>query len=281
VPPGETVRATVTPAEGWRAVLRILPACGATSCLAWSTPMFGGTTASWTNTGTTSTDVILAAGAWDTSFTGYFRLDVSIGPPPYAESTVAASCDDVSAGTAVTGVLGDDAVSPTLALPFAAPFFGASMTHFAVTTNGVLHLWPSASTPRPFAAYSNMAIPTAGEPNSMVAALWDDLAAPPGSAVRTQVLGTGADRRVVFEWSGFEFLSDAASELTFQVKLFESGVVEVHYCGLTPGSDASRATGGSATVGLENALGTDGTQHSFNMPGSIGTTDALRFTPAP
>jgi hypothetical protein len=282
VPPGETIGAAMTPAEGWRAVLRILPACGATSCLAWSPLMFGGATASWTNTGTTSTDVILAASASNTTSTGYFRLDVAIGPPPYAESSVAASCDDVSAGTAVSGVLGDNSYSPTLALPFTAPFFRASMTHFQVTTNGVLHLWPSASAPQPFGAASgNTPLPTANQPNSMVAALWDDLFAPTGSAVRTQELGTGADRRVVFEWSGFQFDRVVDSMLTFQVKLFESGVVEIHYCDLTPGTDPSRATGGSATVGLENALGTHGTQHSHNMPGSIGTTDALRFTPVP
>jgi hypothetical protein len=212
-------------------------------------------------------------------FTGYFRLDVAIGPPPYTESTVPASCDDVSAGTAVAGVIGDDATSARLALPFSVPFFGDSMTQFSVSTNGLVQLYASAGG-RPSAAFSNAPIPTTFEPNGMIAALWDDLEGPPGSAVWTHVLGTAPSRRFVVEWSGFRFLGDGGSTLTFQAKVVESGVVELHYCGLT-GSDAGRASGGSATIGLEDALGVDGTQHSFDMPGVIGTTNAIRFTPAP
>jgi hypothetical protein len=278
VPAGETVRASVTPLEGWRPVVRILSSCAATTCLA-SAVSGPDTAASWTNTGASAVDVIIAAGAHDTMFTGYFRLDVAIGPPPYTESTVPASCDDVSAGTAVAGVIGDDATSARLALPFSVPFFGDSMTQFSVSTNGLVQLYASAGG-RPSAAFSNAPIPTTFEPNGMIAALWDDLEGPPGSAVWTHVLGTAPSRRFVVEWSGFRFLGDGGSTLTFQAKVFESGVVELHYCGLT-GSDAGRASGGSATIGLEDALGVDGTQHSFDMPGVIGTTNAIRFTPAP
>ena len=62
-----------------------------------------------------------------------------------------------------------------------------------------------------------------------------------------------------------------------QVQIYEAtNVVELHYCALT---GATQATGSSATVGIESLTGSDGTQHSFNTPGSVATNQALRFTP--
>lgn len=279
VPPGETLRAAVTPLEGWRPAVRLLPSCGASSCLASGVGVGGPTAAaSWTNDGASDADVIIAAGAHDSRFTGYFRLDVSIGPAAYTESSIPSSCDDVSAGTVVAGVVGDDAASATMTLPFTVPFFGGSMSSFAVTTNGIVQLF-SDPRGRASTAFSNEPIPSPAEPNGMVAALWDDLIGPSTSAVRTHVLGAAPDRRLVVEWSGYDFISRGSS-LTFQAKLFESGVVELHYCAVTS-TDAARASGGSATVGLEDPLGADGAQHSFDTVGSVSTTDAIRFTPAP
>lgn len=77
-------------------------------------------------------------------------------------------------------------------------------------------------------------------------------------------------------------MSNPNWRLTFQAKLFEtSNVIEFHYCAMeaTMAPDIARATGGSATIGLENAGGTAGTQHSFNTPASVQTGVLLRFTP--
>jgi hypothetical protein len=44
-------------------------------------------------------------------------------------------------------------------------------------------------------------------------------------------------------------------------------------------SGSQRATGLSATVGIEDHAGTEGVQHSFNTAAAISDTQALRFTP--
>jgi hypothetical protein len=57
-------------------------------------------------------------------------------------------------------------------------------------------------------------------------------------------------------------------------------VIEFHYCAMSPDGNA-RATGSSATIGLESLNGAAGVQHSFNAAGSATTGKALRFIPSP
>ena len=45
------------------------------------------------------------------------------------------------------------------------------------------------------------------------------------------------------------------------------------------GGSEARTTGSLATVGVENADGTVGVQHSYNAATSVATGTGLRFTP--
>ena len=47
------------------------------------------------------------------------------------------------------------------ALPFTARFFASDVTHFSVSSNGFMQLWPS-SAGTPLSSATNAAIPTAG-----------------------------------------------------------------------------------------------------------------------
>ncbi len=69
--------------------------------------------------------------------------------------------------------------------------------------------------------------------------------------------------------------------LTFQAQIYETtNVIEFHYCTLAANSgSATDVTGGSASVGLENATGDVGVQHSYGTASSVNTTDGIRFTP--
>jgi len=51
------------------------------------------------------------------------------------------------------------------------------------------------------------------------------------------------------------------------------------YCDVTPGMDMDRATGNSATIGIENLAGTEGIPVSFNTAGAVQTGSLIRFTP--
>jgi subtilisin family serine protease len=162
--------------------------------------------------------------------------------------------------------LGGDDATAQLALPFAFPFYGATYETAHVSTNGLIAF------PAPSAAYLNGAIPSAAAPNGAVYGLWDDLYVDGPGQVRTQVLGEAPARQVVVEWHDVRFLGTSA-RFSFQVVLSEGGGVEVRY-GNLPADDRGR--GASATVGVEDATGTDALQYSTGRP-SLTAGTMLRF----
>lgn len=200
------------------------------------------------------------------------------GPkPPYVKSEIASSCDTLGDGTTVSGVDGDDQASAKIPLPFAFKYFEAAVTQYSMASNGFAQLW-SAGGGGADKSPDNVAIPSAGEPNGIVAPFWDDLVAMTSEA-RAGTLGTAPNRRFVISWGHWTVKGDAGARLSFQVKLFETtNVIEFHYCAMAPDGNV-RATGSSATIGLENLAGTSGVQHSFNTASSVATGKALRFTP--
>lgn len=202
----------------------------------------------------------------------------SDGPkPPYGKTELAAACDTLGDGTLLAGVDGDDQSSAKVALPFAFKYFDTSVSQYSMASNGFAQLWTTASGGADKSP-ENVAIPTAGEPNGIVAPFWDDLA-PMTSEARAATLGSAPNRRLVISWVHWTIKGDAAARLSFQVKLFETtNIIEFHYCAMAPEGNV-RATGSSATIGLENMTGTIGVQHSFNTASSVASGKALRFAP--
>jgi len=177
------------------------------------------------------------------------------------------------------GVGGDDTVSAITDLPFAFTFYDERELEYAVSSNGLLQLFPTlmGTTTN---TYDNQPIPTAAAPNRFVAAFWDDLLPVMGSSVLTRTIGTAPNRRFVVQWTNFSVFGDDTARMTFQAKLFEtSNAIELHYCTLTAGMMGGRITGDSATIGIESADGVGGRQHSYNAATSVSTTAAFRFAP--
>jgi hypothetical protein len=126
--------------------------------------------------------------------------------------------------------------------------------------------------------------PSTGTPNDIVAAFWDDLNSVTGlTSVRYNTYVSAPNRRFTVEWKDFTFFSGAGERLTFQAQLFEStNVVEVHHCSMAANTgSATRTTGDSATVGLENVGGTDATRYEYNTANTVVSGGGLRFTPQP
>ena len=281
VPAGQTLSARATPLGGMDAAVRLVTACGVTSCLGNANTGAAGALegVTYTNPGSADQTVLVAVGGVTNATNGLFDLDVSIARQ-YQESVVPTACDDMTGGADLTGVNGDDTVTAALDLPFAVTFFGQRMLEYSVSSNGLLQLFPTITGAMPSASLDNNAIPTRAAPNGFIAALWDDLLPVAGSRVVTRTLGTAPDRRFVVQWTQFAFYGDDRARLTFQAKLFESaGAIEVHHCAITAGTDAPRAAGNSATVGVESPDGTAGRQHSFNDPTGLSTARAIRFVP--
>lgn len=274
VPSQERLTLEVRARGAWEPVIRLLPSCAARSCITSSgSAGFGTATLTWTNSSSAAADVIVAVGALTTAM-GTFALSARTGPVPYLETPIAVACEDLSNRPALPGVTSDDSVSPVSPLPFALAFMGQSMTHFAVSSNGLLELFTSSSG-MPSQEFLNAPIPSPLPPSGYIAPFWDDLL--PGT-VRTATT-TGTNAHFTVEWAGFQSFSDRGASLRFQAKVFPAGVVELHYCSLRPGPMPGPVTGESATIGLESADGLDGAVHSFNAPGAVTSSTAIRFTP--
>jgi subtilisin family serine protease len=151
--------------------------------------------------------------------------------------------DIAGSGTAVP--LGDDA-STTVPLPFAFSFYGADYTDVRIVSNGFLAFGGTSN------AFSNAPIPTAAEPNNIIAPYWDDLNPAAGGMIYYQDMGDG---RFVVQYDAVPFFGTTTPN-TFQAVLYQNGQVLYQYEAM---SDRQ-----SATVGIEDAAGTDGLQVAFN-----------------
>lgn len=292
VPAGERLEIAARPAitwgvGSWTPVLRLLASCGATSCVDHAPvgPVFDSTAArlSHANDTAATENFVIAVSSRGPTPPGLFDLEVSIAPPPYRESPITASCDDMSGGTLIPMPTGSTftTISAQLPLPFAFDYFGDAVTQFVLSHDGFLQLRTAAGDVITSDGDANHALPWGSSPRGLVGVLWDDLDVGATGAVRTLTTGIGPNRRLVVEWSGYQYVGDPlGASLRFQAKLFETtGVVEFHYCTLGTASPP-HDRGGSATIGMQNLARTVAIQHSYDTP-SVDTGSALRFTPSP
>ena len=154
--------------------------------------------------------------------------------------------DISTTGTPVT--LGDDA-STSVDLPFTFPFYGVDQTTVRIVSNGWLGFGGTSS------AFSNAPIPTASAPNNMIAGFWDDLNPARGGSVVYETSPDG--NQFVVQYTDVPRFSSGTGTITFQIILSRSGAMTVQY-------ESVPTTLNSATVGIENASGTDGLQVVHN-----------------
>lgn len=159
-----------------------------------------------------------------------------------------AAFEDISTqGTEVIGPGSDNRVV-TVELGMTFPFYGIGRTTVVISTNGNLH-FDAAST-----AWSNRALPDPARPNAIIAPFWDDLAT--GSGNVRCLLVEGPPRRFIVQWSGVEHADEPGVPMTFQARLFESGLIAFEYLDLP--ARGRFTTGSSASIGIEDDSGTSG-----------------------
>ncbi len=142
---------------------------------------------------------------------------------------------------------------------FSFPFYNRVYTEITVTANGLLFLEPSsaANTSSDFGV--NVAIPNGGEPNGLIAPLWDDLFGDhQTSTVQTQAVTGPNGQGFAIEYKDWN-RAFSTYFLTFQVRLWANGIIEFFY-----GTMTGAGTVISATVGIESPSGTAGTRGLTN-----------------
>ncbi len=163
------------------------------------------------------------------------------------------------------GVFGDDENWAAVSLVSApVPYFGAPLNTVYVAANG----WLSFSLPGNALTdnFSNKTKPDPMRtPAGVFAPFWDDLefADDPTSGVYYQRFAAMEDANEprphwVIQWHRFSHygLLTVPDDINFEVKFFDDGDVEVHYGTMSSGDSSRYATGTSATIWLENLLGT-------------------------
>ena len=158
--------------------------------------------------------------------------------------------DIKAVGTQISG-LGDDTNLGPFPIGFDFPFYGNTYNSIRVCSNGWVS-FTSTST-----SYSNLAIPSAAEPNNAVYPFWDDLnfSIPGGTA---WYYYDAANNRFIIQYDSVSFYSGTGTN-TFEVILRPGGDILVQYRSMT-------GTVSSSTVGIENLDGSIGLQVVFNAP---------------
>ncbi len=171
------------------------------------------------------------------------------------------------------------AASPSAKLPLPFPFtlYGTTSSAARIGLPGVISFKDGKAS----MSGDNLALPSKSAPWPAIFPFWDDLGYPPsGGAVCARTLGSAPGRQVVITWKNLDFLgsADQGGHLTFSAMLSEgSDRIDMVYDDMTGPTD--RASGGSATVGVQDIAGFAATSE-FQLP-DFGTGNAYALVPIP
>jgi hypothetical protein len=207
---------------------------------------------------TPDTETVTVSGATTQDFTlpsrhdsfGYF---CRVEPSSYEE------------GDTPLALSGDDSFT-SVTLPFSFSLYGQTYSSANVCTNGYITFLTGNC------FFGNSGIPSAFTPNGAIYPYWDDLYIDGSSSMWTKTLSS--PNRFVIEWRNARYFDDTTKRVDVEVVLYENGQILTQYRNIDANA---REQGGSATLGIENAAGTDAFQYSFNEP-TIGSPDfAIRY----
>lgn len=204
------------------------------------------------------------------------RVVASLRYASYAMGASAQPFVDACAGGASTT---QSSLSTTM--PFPVTLYDVTSASLKAGERGVVTL---GTTPLPSSGSSgtNVALPSTTAPKPAIFPFWDDLALKGASAkMCTKTLGAAPNRQFVVTWSAarFSFGADNPSSLNFSTILSEgSDRIDFVY-GSMSSSNASRALGGTATVGVQDGTGKIATA-SYHQT-AYGTGAAYSLIPSP
>jgi hypothetical protein len=168
-------------------------------------------------------------------------------------------------------VLGLGTVQGPYPLGFDLNFYCDTVTQFWVSSGG----WISFVDPNNTPYTTTQQIPSAANPNSIIAFLWGNFIASPfgGNFLNYVVTGTAPNRIGLLTLTNGLSANNNSADNTVQLKIFEArDDIEVHI---------TRAnTGANSTIGIEGPLGQMGVAARNNAPFTIsaGQEEAWRFS---
>lgn len=167
--------------------------------------------------------------------------------------------------------------SATQTMPFPFTLYNATNTTVRFNKRGMITFGSVNGT----ATGSNLNLPSGLAPKPALFTFWDDIGYGAGanSAMCYRVLGSAPNRQYVITWKEMNFVpvADQPASLTFSAFLNEgTDFIDLVYGNMTGNS---RASGASATVGVQNATANTST-HEYNTA-DFGTGEAYTLVPIP
>jgi len=201
----------------------------------------------------------------------------------YSLASITPAFEDISAtgqklftGTE-PGAYDDKYVVVPLAPAF--PWFGATYSSLTVNTNGWVSVVPFTN-----AGQVNKDAPaaaTTSAPAGTIAIFWDDIDKKTSSVDGSVYTEQKTGYRII-QWHHYGKWSSAGTfdDLNFEIKLFDTGVIEFHYAKMQNGGLVETSDGSGATIWIERSDGSSALPISINQSMPRENT-AWRFTPAP
>jgi len=197
----------------------------------------------------------------------------------YSVTSIPVSFFDISTtGTRVPHTSTDDNTKTVDLGSDPVTVFGMQASSLAICTNGWIHPGSTTST-----TYTNQTTPSTTSIIGTVAPFWDDLTISGGGVYYKRVAANEDPANPGAHWIvQFQHVTHlgAGDNLNFEVKFFDTGVIEYHYAAMSSGSSSNYGTGSSATVWLERPDGSAALPININ-DGLIRPNTGYRFTPAP
>ena len=166
-----------------------------------------------------------------------------------------------------------DQLSSMVPLPFSWDFYGSAVSGYYASDNGYITFENSSSSPA-----ANDTPPTAGDPNSAIYAFWDDIEVKNNGSgttdrVKFWTYGSEPNRVHVVQWHSVTPGASGGGTgnyLYAAIRIYECGDFDIVH-------QYSDVSGMSATVGCENAGGTDATlvtgSPSLDYPGGLAAAE--------
>ncbi|MFF5010923.1 S8 family serine peptidase [Streptomyces phaeochromogenes] len=168
--------------------------------------------------------------------------------------------------------LSGDEVTAKIDLPFAFPLYNEVYRSGRLASDGYLGFQPHLVWP------FNKPLPDKTDPNAAIYPFWDDVKLDSTSKVYTKTLGEAPNRRFVIEFRDATMFSASWVRVDFEMVLHETtGDIVFAYRNLNP--EDPYELGHSATVGIENATGTDALQYAHLGSEPLSDERAIRITP--
>ncbi|MBO66660.1 MAG: hypothetical protein CL509_10370, partial [Actinobacteria bacterium] len=187
-----------------------------------------------------------------------------------------------TSGAYDTGAMTSDDSYGIIDLPFPVLFNGLFYSQITASSNGLIGMGQIASA----SDYYNDPIPTTSTPNNFIAPMWDDFTLSTWStgipgAIYTKTVGVEPSRKFAVIFHDMVKYGSDTDYYTWEVVFEEAtGNIVVQYLDLF-GSSSSANYGAGATVGLENADGTDGLEVSYNGSYQLEDSTTITFIPGP